>query len=953
MVSNTVLDRDQGATLPKYPSVIAILSLCVIAMGLAVLATGLPWVLGSLKGSEIRRWLVDLGVSKSIAHDAVSIIRARVWGGLGLVFLGCLADQFLGMRRVSGIFKDRVGSIQFLAICAQIGLLVWICRTYKLEHDAFFGPFLLLTATGFVIHFLLPASLRLHFFILLSLVAYVTILGWRDAVCLSSIGFVLIGLARLPVSQWLRIVLLLVIVGMLVYLRASGLSLPWSDALWPILWSMFLFRMIIYLFDLKHGKAPKEWRHAIAYFFLLPNVVFPLFPPVDYTAMWRNYYSGNEYRTYQQGVHWMMIGVLHLLVYRFIDYHLIETPETINSSRGLLQYMVSNYLLIIRLSGQFHMIVGILHLFGFHLPRSMDYYFLSTGFTDYWRRVNIYWKDFIQKVIYYPVVFRMRGLGNTTKISIATLIGFFATWFFHSCQWFGLRGAWFLSSTDIFFWSSLAVLVLGSSLIEAKYGRKRSIVQKRASIWEIVVHGLKATLVFVVMAVLWSIWISPSMSNWWNLVVRSRLWWVDVLVCVSAIAGILTSIIFLRDRIFGVQMALQQQPNQKGFGRVALRTALPLLVLALLSANQVVSVLPVGVQGTIAEMRTQKLNKKHDAMQFQGYYEQLNDVNDFNFRLYELYSRKLTGDEEGDDKERDPFSRQHHDLMGTQHVPNLDTVRHNKPFRTNQWGMRDREYTLEPLPRSMRIALLGGSVSLARGVDVEDSYETLLEERLNEEREGTNFDRYEILNFSVGSHGVFQRLIMLDSNALNFQPQLVFFTSHLEDRAIDTRHLAQVAVDKIPYKEVVEIIESAGVVPGMAAEEKQSRLSPKWEELMSAYFTKAVEVCHQRGVRIVLIVIPSRAGENDSGKIAKLIQAGRNAGFDHTFDLSSLYAGYEVDDLRISRIDNHPNAKAHRLIYERLYRELRAHPELFHDSSASITSEAKDGVNQSSTNQAP
>ena len=926
----------------------AVLSFCVLGLGLGLLASVLPGGLGSGQGAAILRWCQEIGVPDLIASVAVGIYRFRMWIGIGLIALGCLGDHFLGERRISEILKDTTGSFQFVAICIQLAVLIWICRRFQLEHEAFFGPFLLLTAVGFVIHFLLPPTLRLEFFILLSLIAYVVVLGLGDALSLMAISLILIGLARLHIAQWIRIALLLVTVCGLIYLRASRLSLPWSDAIWPILWSMFLFRMIIYLFDLKHGKAPTGWKHGVAYFFLLPNVVFPLFPPVDYTALWRNYFVGNQYRTYQQGIHWMLIGVIHLLVYRYIDYNWIETPETIQRSRSLIQYMVSNYLLIIRLSGQFHLIVGILHLFGFHLPRSMDHYFLSTGFTDYWRRVNIYWKDFIQKVIYYPAIFRMRSLGNTTKISIATLIGFLATWFFHSCQWFGLRGAWFLSSTDIFFWSSLAVLVLGSSLIEAKYGRKRSIVQKRASIWEIVVHGLKATLVFVVMAVLWSIWISPSMSNWWNLVVRSRLWWVDVLVCVAAIAGILTSIIFLRDRFFGAQTVLQQQANQGGFGRFALRTAVPLLFLAFLGTNQVASMLPVGAQVTLSELRSQKLNKKHDAMQFQGYYEQLNDVNDFNFRLYELYSRKGQSKSQRDRVQAVGGTRkmQEDDLMGTQLVPNLDITRNNTPFRTNQWGMRDKDYTLERLPRSMRIALLGGSISMARGVVVEDSFETRLEERLNAERVVEDFEQYEILNFSVGAHGVLQRLIMLESKALEFSPQVVFFTSHLEDSRPDIRHLSRTAVGQIPYREVVELIESAGVGPDMASEDVQSLLFPKWDALLSVYFSKAVELCHRRGIKIVLVVIPSRPQENDPDQVAKLVGIGRDSGFDATFDLSGIYNGYKIDDVRVSKDDNHPNSTGHRLIYERLYQELAAHRELFQKPVALGIGEVNDEINQ-------
>ena len=35
-----------------------------------------------------------------------------------------------------------------------------------------------------------------------------------------------------------------------------------------------------------------------------------------------------------------------------------------------------------------------------------------SSFTDFWRRINIYWKDFMMKVFYYPAFFRLRRLGD-------------------------------------------------------------------------------------------------------------------------------------------------------------------------------------------------------------------------------------------------------------------------------------------------------------------------------------------------------------------------------------------------------------------------------------------------------------------------------------------------------------------------------------------------------------
>ena len=93
--------------------------------------------------------------------------------------------------------------------------------------------------------------------------------------------------------------------GVLACQRAGSVPSPWSEAIWPILGSMFMFRLIVYFYDLRHDKAPATPARTLAYFFMLPNACFPLFPVVDYKSFRRNYYDDDAYRIYQTGVDWM------------------------------------------------------------------------------------------------------------------------------------------------------------------------------------------------------------------------------------------------------------------------------------------------------------------------------------------------------------------------------------------------------------------------------------------------------------------------------------------------------------------------------------------------------------------------------------------------------------------------------------------------------------------------
>ncbi|NIO08549.1 MAG: hypothetical protein GTO40_11300, partial [Deltaproteobacteria bacterium] len=57
-------------------------------------------------------------------------------------------------------------------------------------------------------------------------------------------------------------------------------------------------------------------------------------------------------------------------------------------------------------------------------PETNYRYFLASNFTDFWRRANIYWKDFMLKVVYYPTYFRLRKWDDTFRLIFATVLVF-------------------------------------------------------------------------------------------------------------------------------------------------------------------------------------------------------------------------------------------------------------------------------------------------------------------------------------------------------------------------------------------------------------------------------------------------------------------------------------------------------------------------------------------------
>jgi hypothetical protein len=72
--------------------------------------------------------------------------------------------------------------------------------------------------------------------------------------------------------------------------------------------------------------------------------------------------------------------------------------------------------------------------------------------------------------------------------------------------------------------------------------------------------------------------------------------------------------------------------------------------------------------------------------------------------------------------------------------------------------------------------LVGASHDLGSGVKVDETYENVVEDRLNDEPPDSHYSRYEILNMSVGMSGLFQRLLRLEQQGFQFKPDAVILS---------------------------------------------------------------------------------------------------------------------------------------------------------------------------------
>ena len=820
---------------------------------------------------------------------------------------------------------------RFPIMLVQLGAIVVILRQFRIESPAF-QEVATLAFIGFAIHYFLPQKFRLPFFAALSAASVVLVLGFASAAWLVGIGLVLIGICHLPLKLWLRVGLLLLVGGFAAAAKVEWISGPWSDAIWPILASMFMFRLIVYVYDIQHEKQHEKMSLAcsISYFFMLPNICFPMFPVVDYRGFRRTYYNAEQHEIYQTGIDWMVRGIIHLLLYRAIYYYWTLTPTEVIDPDTLTQYLVTNFLLYLRISGMFHLITGMLHLFGFNLIPTHNLYCLASSFTDFWRRINIYWKDFMMKIFYYPLFFMLRRFGEIPAIVAATIIVFVLTWMLHSYQWFWLRGDFPIIWQDGIFWMGLALLVVVGSVREFKRGRDRTLGLAAESWRSKIDRGLRTVSLFFVICILWSIWTSESIVQWlsmWSFL------WDGIPSSGSAFPGLLivvAALVFVSAILFGRESSVERHITLFGTVTLPRSTIVTFMLLALatpLGLPQVYSYFGANLANVVISLKSGSLNRADAAALERGYYEGLTNVNRFNSQLWEIYMNRpprLVNASLAN------FTRLRDDFLQVELARNYRSETEHGAIEINRWGMRDQDYAPLPPNGTVRGLLLGYSTVLGWGVAQEETFESILEARINESLAKSAGAKFEMLNVSVPGYRPPQQAMALDE-ALKFAPHVVFYTAAGREQWNTINFLADVLEKRvdIPYPDLKALIETAGVKSDMVRPTILRQLKLHEDALLEWVYGHITQRSAKAGARPVWIylppVIPTAGEPEEHGRARELAQA---AGFE-IIDLTGMFEGEDLDALILEQWDQHPNAKAHELIARRIYRAIESNPQAY------------------------
>ena len=92
------------------------------------------------------------------------------------------------------------------------------------------------------------------------------------------------------------------------------------------------------------------------------------------------------------------------------------------------------------------------------------------------------------------------------------------------------------------------------------------------------------------------------------------------------------------------------------------------------------------------------------------------------------------------------------------------------------------------------MVLLGASNDMGWGVKNDQTYENLVEDNLNSRVPDARYSRYEILNLSVAADSILQRVLRLEQEGFEFQPDAAILSVSGSRRAV-----YRITPQKSPY----------------------------------------------------------------------------------------------------------------------------------------------------------
>jgi lysophospholipase L1-like esterase len=320
------------------------------------------------------------------------------------------------------------------------------------------------------------------------------------------------------------------------------------------------------------------------------------------------------------------------------------------------------------------------------------------------------------------------------------------------------------------------------------------------------------------------------------------------------------------------------------------------------------------LQGAVRALHDRDLNRETDDAEVAGYYE----------GLLAGRPRTLLG------RSRDAANyRFRRDFLYYEARENVDWPEHDGSGRhvTNSRGMTDREYPVERTVGARRIAVIGDSVARGQGAPTGESFEALLENRLNEAHTSDEVRGYELLNFATTGYRLTQMVDVAVEKVPVYKPDVYLVClTRLSVAGAWGDHMAQLIYDGIDlkYPYLKQLANDAGLDPRDPIGTMRAKLAASRIPTIHWGLRHIRDLARQEGAEMIVVFVPTANSpeslEPGFAAIRKVV-----AELDvPLIDLLPVFAEEDLATVKVRPGNVHPNGKGHRLIFEYLYRTIQS-----------------------------
>jgi lysophospholipase L1-like esterase len=266
-------------------------------------------------------------------------------------------------------------------------------------------------------------------------------------------------------------------------------------------------------------------------------------------------------------------------------------------------------------------------------------------------------------------------------------------------------------------------------------------------------------------------------------------------------------------------------------------------------------------------------------------------------------------------------------LIGHVHGPNRKAHLMGVDIATNSKGLRDREIPYERTPGTLRVVMLGDSVTLGWGVRPEQTYSKLLEGMFAEKG-----IKAEVVNTGVGNFKTVQEVEYFLTEARKYDPDFVVVTYSVNDAEILPPHQAP----NVFTRNCLSCMFIAGRFDTLL---RRLSAAPQWSEYYLSlyqggngsgwlkskeYFAKLRDYCEQHDVGVLIANVPEihDVQHYKLQAITDLAHKMADANGFEFVDTLDWMSTVESSKLWLSPGDPHPNLQGHQLIAQAIYSKL-------------------------------